>query len=104
MRDVPIVDVLILWSGFAILVLFSFGEKFDGARHTQGTEIKAITYSNMQIHESSDRSDLYVIVDIWDNIYNCLMKTVIISYFLQLIIILFYIITRVMLPRIRESI
>jgi SHS2 domain-containing protein len=30
----------------------------------QGTEIKAITYSNMQIHEKDDRTDLYVIVDI----------------------------------------
>ena len=27
-----------------------FGEIFDMARHPQGTEIKAITYSAMQIH------------------------------------------------------
>jgi SHS2 domain-containing protein len=33
-------------------------------RHVQGTEIKAITYSNMQIHEKPERTDLYVIVDI----------------------------------------
>ena len=30
----------------------------------QGTEVKAITYSNMQIHEGSDRHDVYVIIDI----------------------------------------
>lgn len=33
-------------------------------RHPQGTEIKAITYSNMQIHEKEGRADVYVIVDI----------------------------------------
>jgi hypothetical protein len=33
-------------------------------RHPQGTEIKAITYSNMQIHEKEERADVYVIVDI----------------------------------------
>ena len=40
------------------------GETYDLAKHPQGTEIKAITYSNMQIHESTDKTDLYVIVDI----------------------------------------
>eukprot|EP00952_Eustigmatos_sp_NYUAD-ZCMA_P002744 12008-Eustigmatos_ZCMA.PRE.1 len=35
-----------------------------GCRHPQGTEVKAITYSNMQIHEKEFCSDLYVIVDI----------------------------------------
>eukprot|EP01041_Mallomonas_annulata_P001298 gene1298-2511_t len=40
------------------------GEIYDQSRHTQGTEIKAITYSNMQIHEKDDRTDLYVIIDI----------------------------------------
>ena len=37
---------------------------FDRSLHIQGTEIKAITYSNMQIHHNAERSDLYVIVDI----------------------------------------
>ncbi|VDK84016.1 unnamed protein product [Litomosoides sigmodontis] len=41
-----------------------WGESFDLTRHPQGTEIKAITYSNMQINESSDKTDIYVIVDI----------------------------------------
>eukprot|EP01136_Pigoraptor_vietnamica_P023584 Opistho-1_new@75830 len=40
------------------------GEVFDRAKHTQGTEVKAITYSNMQIHQSESRADIYVIVDI----------------------------------------
>ena len=41
-----------------------YGDTFDQTLHPQGTEIKAITYSNMQIHETADRTDLYVIVDI----------------------------------------
>ncbi|KAJ8609077.1 hypothetical protein CTAYLR_010241 [Chrysophaeum taylorii] len=40
------------------------GERFDLAKHPQGTEVKAITYSNMQIHETTDRTDIFVIVDI----------------------------------------
>ena len=40
------------------------GETYDLSRHPQGTEIKAITYSNMQIHEREDKSEIYVIVDI----------------------------------------
>ena len=31
---------------------------------SQGTEVKAITYSNMQIHHTADRHEVYVIVDI----------------------------------------
>ena len=37
---------------------------FDRLKHVQGTEIKAITYSNMQVHVNDNRCDLYVIVDI----------------------------------------
>jgi len=40
------------------------GDIWDSTKHPQGTEIKAITYSNMQIHEKEERTDLYVIVDI----------------------------------------
>lgn len=42
------------------------GETFDLTKHPQGTEVKAITYSNMQINEDpeTDRTDIYVIVDI----------------------------------------
>ena len=42
----------------------AYGDTYDPSKHTPGTEIKAITYSNMQIHEKHDRTDLYVIVDI----------------------------------------
>lgn len=41
-----------------------FGETFDKAKHVPGTEIKAMTYSAMQIHETAERSDVFVIVDI----------------------------------------
>jgi len=40
------------------------GEKFNREKNAIGTEIKAITYSNMQIIEKEDRVDVYVIVDI----------------------------------------
>lgn len=41
-----------------------FGETFEIGKHPQGADIKAITYSNMQIHENSDKSEVFVIVDI----------------------------------------
>lgn len=40
-----------------------YGEKFDPAKHPQGTEIKAISYE-LKIHENEERSDIYIIVDI----------------------------------------
>lgn len=40
------------------------GESWDPKKHPQGTEIKAITYSNMQIHEDKSTNDVYVILDI----------------------------------------
>ncbi|CAF0733570.1 unnamed protein product [Rotaria sordida] len=46
------------------IIARGYGEIFDLSRHTQGTEIKAITYSNMQIHEEASTHDVYVIVDI----------------------------------------
>ncbi|GFY75192.1 protein archease [Trichonephila inaurata madagascariensis] len=41
-----------------------YGEIFDLDKHPQGTEVKAITYSNMQVHENEDKSELFVIIDI----------------------------------------
>lgn len=40
------------------------GEPFDLSKHPQGTEVKAITYSNLQIHKHSDHCECYVIIDI----------------------------------------
>ncbi|BFZ11282.1 hypothetical protein BsWGS_14321 [Bradybaena similaris] len=41
-----------------------FGEPFDISKHPQGTEVKAITYSNMQVHKDKDTHDIFVIIDI----------------------------------------
>lgn len=40
------------------------GEPFDLSKHIQGTEVKAITYSNMQIYDRPDDCECYVIIDI----------------------------------------
>ena len=42
------------------------GERFDRRRHACGTEVKAITYSAMQISERTAQGDaeVFVIVDI----------------------------------------
>jgi SHS2 domain-containing protein len=40
------------------------GELFDSAKHTQGTEVKAVTYSNLSITETQEQCDIWVIVDI----------------------------------------
>ncbi len=42
----------------------SEGEAFSLSKHPQGTEVKAITYSNMQVHEEDGRVDVFVIIDI----------------------------------------
>ncbi len=41
-----------------------YGETFDLSKHPQGTEVKAITYSNMQIYDKDDKHEVFVIIDI----------------------------------------
>lgn len=41
-----------------------YGEEFQLGKHPQGTEVKAITYSNMQVHSEKDTNDIYAIIDI----------------------------------------
>ncbi|XP_055339487.1 protein archease-like [Paramacrobiotus metropolitanus] len=41
-----------------------YGEEFNLAKHPQGTEVKAITYSNLQVHDKPNQHEVYVIVDI----------------------------------------
>ena len=45
-------------------VLRRQGQLFDRKQHACGTEIKAITYSAMQIRETDDDAEVFVIVDI----------------------------------------
>ncbi len=62
----PIISYCLL-NNFVVAIYrlyFRHGDIYDQQKHPQGTEIKAITYSNMQIHEGAERTDLYVIVDI----------------------------------------
>lgn len=42
----------------------AYGEQFSLDKHPQGTEVKAITYSNMQVHNEKPTNDIYVIIDI----------------------------------------
>ena len=43
-----------------------FGEEFDIQKHPQGTEVKAITYSAMQVYNDAEKKqhEVYVIIDI----------------------------------------
>ncbi|XP_072042488.1 protein archease-like [Amphiura filiformis] len=41
-----------------------YGETFDLSKHPQGTEVKAITYSAMNIYEDKPTHDCFVIIDI----------------------------------------
>ena len=41
-----------------------YGETFDLDKHPQGTEVKAITYSAMQINEKENYCEVFVIIDI----------------------------------------
>ncbi|OQV14391.1 putative Protein archease [Hypsibius exemplaris] len=41
-----------------------YGEEFNLGKHPQGTEVKAITYSNLQVHNKDNQHEVYVIIDI----------------------------------------
>lgn len=41
-----------------------YGEPFQLGKHPQGTEVKAITYSAMQILQKQSKNEVYVIIDI----------------------------------------
>jgi SHS2 domain-containing protein len=41
-----------------------YGEEFKLGKHPQGTEVKAITYSAMQIVQNPDKCEIFVIIDI----------------------------------------
>ncbi|GMT29136.1 hypothetical protein PFISCL1PPCAC_28960, partial [Pristionchus fissidentatus] len=42
----------------------AWGESFERGKHVQNNDVKAPTYSNMQIKREGDRVDLYVVVDV----------------------------------------
>ncbi|XP_055642448.1 protein archease-like [Toxorhynchites rutilus septentrionalis] len=48
------------------IVCRCYGEEFDLKKHPQGTEVKAITYSAMQIHQMPEQNkcEVFVIIDI----------------------------------------
>ena len=47
-----------------VIKAVGFGETFSLDKHPQGTEVKAITYSAMQIIERPNFCETYVIIDI----------------------------------------
>lgn len=48
-----------------------YGEEFQLGKHPQGTEVKAITYSAMQIIEEPEqnKAQVFVIIDIWYQLF-----------------------------------
>ncbi|KIZ00642.1 Protein archease-like protein [Monoraphidium neglectum] len=58
------VEVLELDRGAHRICAVGHGERFERGRHEAGTEVKAITYSNMQIRETPGDCEVFVIIDI----------------------------------------
>lgn len=42
----------------------AYGEIFDLGKHPQGTEVKAVTYSSMQVWDNPGQHEVFVIIDI----------------------------------------
>ena len=60
-KDIAITDMdLDQWTITAV----GYGECMDLDRHPQGTEVKAITYSAMQIKQTKDKCECLVVIDI----------------------------------------
>ena len=47
-----------------VIKAVGFGEHMDLSKHPQGTEVKAITYSAMQVKQNDKKSECWVVVDI----------------------------------------
>uniref|UniRef100_A0A3Q3CTD5 Protein archease n=1 Tax=Haplochromis burtoni TaxID=8153 RepID=A0A3Q3CTD5_HAPBU len=67
---IPRVSILDMQKSFNLLSLLYFslvyerwGEEFSLEKHPQGTEVKAITYSAMQIHDK-EKPEIFAIIDI----------------------------------------
>ena len=41
----------------------AYGKEFKIGKHPQGSEVKAITYSNMQVYDKPGNHEVYVIID-----------------------------------------
>ena len=50
--------------GLVSITARGFGETFQLGKHPQGTEVKAITYSAMQINERDGFAEIFLIIDI----------------------------------------
>jgi SHS2 domain-containing protein len=50
--------------GDIVIRSVGFGETFQLGKHPQGTEVKAITYSAMQINKRPNFAEVFVIIDI----------------------------------------
>jgi len=62
-NDIWVVYINRTQLGFEMKAILK-GEKFDKNKHEIGTEVKAITYSFMEINESLKKVDLKVVFDI----------------------------------------
>ena len=51
-------------TGEYTLSSISFGEKFDPQRHEMKTEIKAITYSFLEVIQKKDKSEIWIVFDL----------------------------------------